>query len=43
MTLEQQEAVAAELDKAAYHIERNANAKDPFSCPLHPYSLHRKA
>jgi DNA polymerase-3 subunit delta' len=27
MTLEQQEAVAAELDKAAYHIERNANAK----------------
>lgn len=27
MTLEQQEAVVAELDKAAYHIERNANAK----------------
>ncbi|MDB5253644.1 MAG: polymerase subunit gamma/tau [Flaviaesturariibacter sp.] len=27
MSLEQKEAVAAELDKAAYHIERNANAK----------------
>jgi DNA polymerase-3 subunit delta' len=27
MTLEQKEAVAEELDKAAYYIERNANAK----------------
>jgi DNA polymerase-3 subunit delta' len=27
MSLEQKEAVAAELDDAAYHIERNANAK----------------
>ncbi|HWJ89582.1 MAG TPA: hypothetical protein VNR87_00640 [Flavisolibacter sp.] len=27
MSLEQKEAVAAELDKAAYYIERNANAK----------------
>ncbi|HEX6334060.1 MAG TPA: hypothetical protein VFZ78_07520 [Flavisolibacter sp.] len=27
MTMEQKEAVSAELDKAAYHIERNANAK----------------
>ena len=27
MTLEQQEAIAMELDKATYHIERNANAK----------------
>ncbi len=27
MTLEQQEAVAEELDKAAYYIERNANTK----------------
>lgn len=27
MTLEQQEAIAAELDKAAYYIERNAAAK----------------
>jgi DNA polymerase-3 subunit delta' len=27
MSLEQKEAVAAELDTAAYHIERNANAK----------------
>lgn len=27
MTLEQQEAIVAELDKAAYYIERNANAK----------------
>ena len=30
MSLEQKEAVAAELDKAAYYIERNANAKIPF-------------
>ena len=27
MSLEQKEALAEELDKAAYHIERNANAK----------------
>jgi len=27
MSLEQQEAIAEELDKATYHIERNANAK----------------
>jgi DNA polymerase-3 subunit delta' len=27
MTLEQKEALAAELDKASYYIERNANAK----------------
>lgn len=27
MTLEQKEAIAAELDKAGYYIERNANAK----------------
>jgi DNA polymerase-3 subunit delta' len=27
MTLEQQEAIAEELDKGAYYIERNANAK----------------
>lgn len=27
MSLEQKEAVATELDKTAYHIERNANAK----------------
>lgn len=27
MTLEQKEAIAEELDKAAYYIERNANAK----------------
>jgi DNA polymerase-3 subunit delta' len=27
MSLAQQEAIAEELDKAAYHIERNANAK----------------
>jgi DNA polymerase-3 subunit delta' len=27
MTLEQKEAIASELDKAAYHTERNANAK----------------
>lgn len=27
VTLEQKQAIAAELDKAAYHIERNANAK----------------
>jgi DNA polymerase-3 subunit delta' len=27
MTLEQKEAIAGELDKAAYYIERNANAK----------------
>jgi DNA polymerase-3 subunit delta' len=27
MTIEQQEAIAAELDNAAYYIERNANAK----------------
>jgi DNA polymerase-3 subunit delta' len=27
MSLEQKEAVAEELDKAAYYIERNANAK----------------
>ena len=27
MRLEQKEAVAAELDKASYYIERNANAK----------------
>ena len=27
MSLEQKEAIAEELDKAAYYIERNANAK----------------
>ena len=27
MRLEQKEAVAGELDKATYYIERNANAK----------------
>ena len=27
MALEQKQAIAEELDKAAYHIERNANAK----------------
>jgi DNA polymerase-3 subunit delta' len=27
MTLEQKEAVADELNKASYYIERNANAK----------------
>jgi DNA polymerase-3 subunit delta' len=27
MTLEQQQAIAEELDRAAYYIERNANAK----------------
>jgi len=27
MTLEQKEAIAEELDKATYYIERNANAK----------------
>ena len=27
MTLEQKEAIAEELDKAAYYIERNANGK----------------
>jgi DNA polymerase-3 subunit delta' len=27
MTIEQQEAIASELDNAAYYIERNANAK----------------
>jgi DNA polymerase-3 subunit delta' len=27
MTIEQQEAIATELDNAAYYIERNANAK----------------
>lgn len=27
MSIEQQQAIAAELDKAAYYIERNANAK----------------
>ena len=27
MTLEQKEAIAAELDKGAYYVERNANAK----------------
>ena len=27
MSLEQKEAVAEELDKATYYIERNANAK----------------
>jgi DNA polymerase-3 subunit delta' len=27
MTLEQKEAIASELDKGSYYIERNANAK----------------
>ena len=27
MTLEQKEAIAEELDKASYYIERNANSK----------------
>jgi DNA polymerase-3 subunit delta' len=27
MTLEQQQAIVEELDRAAYYIERNANAK----------------
>ena len=27
MSLEQKEAIAEELDKASYYIERNANAK----------------
>ena len=27
MTIEQKEAIAEELDKASYYIERNANAK----------------
>jgi DNA polymerase-3 subunit delta' len=27
MSLEQKEALSEELDKATYHIERNANAK----------------
>ncbi|NJO26053.1 MAG: hypothetical protein HC867_10260 [Bacteroidia bacterium] len=36
----QQQAIIEELDKASYYIERNANAKNPLSCPYHQAIPH---